>query len=227
MLICTYTKGNRAMRKLIFFSIMCFVLLRCSNETGDTGTRQIYKEYLIDSYVSVDRISISPVKGATFAINCSGPIYSITSDDASNVAIFKELAAEKNDNFKQNAVVDACYSPGDYQCFAENFKEISIHSNIAWDDRHSAGDSLNDLCYFMAYSYAPALKGELSLGALSWIKKRANELTNADLELLEVGSLRLGFFDKDLPIMNPQTITVLLTTENEKVLTASYKITGK
>ena len=99
------------MKRLIFFSAMCLAFLQCSNEPGDTGVRQIYKEYLIDSYISVDQIGISPVRGATFAINCSGPIYSIISDDAANVARFKELAAEKNDNFKQNATVDAAYSP--------------------------------------------------------------------------------------------------------------------
>lgn len=215
------------MKRLIFFSAMCLAFLQCSNEPGDTGVRQIYKEYLIDSYISVDQIGISPVRGATFAINCSGPIYSIISDDAANVARFKELAAEKNDNFKQNATVDAAYSPGDYKCFAEDFKEIHISSNIAWDNKHSAGDSLNDLCYFMAYSYASALNGELSYGALSWIKKRVNELTAADLELLSVKSVWLGFFDEGLPITKPQTITVSVTMETGRVLTASYKITGK
>lgn len=212
------------MRRLIFLSIMCLAFLRCSKETGESGTYALYKEYLIDSYVSADQISISPVRGTTFAINCSGTIYSITSDDAANVAKFKELAAKKNDNFKQEATVDACYSPGDYECFAEDFTEIHISSNIAWDDKHAAGDSLNDLCYFMAYSYARALKEEHSYGALSWIKKRASELTNADLELLDTKALRLGFFDNELSISKPQTITVSLTTENGQVLTASYKI---
>ncbi|MFR9250584.1 MAG: hypothetical protein ACLVK4_11955 [Alistipes shahii] len=117
--------------------------------------------------------------------------------------------------------------PGDYECFAEDFKEIHISSNIAWDNKHSAGDSLNDLCYFMAYSYASALNGELSYGALSWIKKRVNELTAADLELLSVKSVWLGFFDEGLPITKPQTITVSVTMETGRVLTASYKITGK
>ena len=77
------------MKRLIFFSAMCLAFLQCSNEPGDTGVRQIYKEYLIDSYISVDQIGISPVRGATFAINCSGPIYSIISDDDANVARFK------------------------------------------------------------------------------------------------------------------------------------------
>lgn len=204
---------------------MCLAFMRCSKGDNQlSGTYALYKEYLIDSYVSVDQINISPVRGATFAINCSGPIYSITSDDAANVAKFKELAAQKNDNFKQEATVDACYSLGDYECFAENFTEIHISSNIAWDDKHAAGDSLNDLCYFMAYSYARALKEEHSYGALSWIKKRASELTNADLELLSVKSVWLGFFDNELSISKPQTITVSLTTENGQVLTASYKI---
>lgn len=215
------------MKRLIFFSAMCLAFLQCSNEPGDTGVRQIYKEYLIDSYVSVDRISISPLNEVTFVINGSGPIYSITSDDAANVARFKELAAEKNDNFKQNATVDACYSPGDYECFAEDFKEIHISSNITWDDKHAAGDSLNDLCYFMAYSYARALKEDLSYGALWWIKKRVNELTAADLELLSVKSVWLAFFDEGLPITKPQTITVSVTMETGRILTASYKITGK
>ena len=215
------------MKRLIFFSVMCLACLRCSRETGESGTYTLYKEYLIDSYVSVDHMSISPVRGATFAINCSGPVYSITSDDAANVATFKELAAKKNDNFKQEATVDACYSPGDYECFAEDFTEIHISSDISWDDKHSAGDSLNDLCYFMAYSYASALNGELSYGALSWIKKRVNELTAADLELLSVKSVWLGFFDSELSISKPQIITVSLTKENGQILTASYKIAGK
>lgn len=215
------------MKRLIFFSAMCLAFLRCSNETGLTGTHLIYKEYLIDSYQSVDRISISLVNEITFVIDGIGPIYSIISDDAANVARFKELAAEKNDNFKQDAAVDAAYSIGDYECFAENFKEIHIHSNIAWDDKHSAGDSLNDLCYFMAYSYASALKEEHSYGALSWVKKRVNELTAADLELLSTKSVKLAFFDEGLPITKPQTITVSVTMETGRVLTASYKITGK
>ena len=83
------------MKRLIFFSVMCLACLRCSRETGESGTYTLYKEYLIDSYVSVDHMSISPVRGATFAINCSGPVYSITSDDAANVAKFKELAAKR------------------------------------------------------------------------------------------------------------------------------------
>lgn len=54
-----------------------------------------------------------------------------------------------------------------------------------------------------------------------------NELTAADLELLSVKSVWLGFFDEGLPITKPQTITVSVTMETGRVLTASYKITGK
>ena len=77
------------------------------------------------------------------------------------------------------------------------------------------------------YSYASALNGELSYGALSWIEKRVNELTAADLELLSVKSVWLGFFDSELSISKPQIITVSLTKENGQILTASYKIAGK
>lgn len=44
-------------------------------------------------------------------------------------------------------------------------------------------------------------------------------------ELFDCYNLR--FFDKELPIMKPQTITFSVTTENEPVLIAGYKITGK
>ena len=79
----------------------------------------------------------------------------------------------------------------------------------------------------MAYSYASALNGEHSYGVLWWIKKRVNELTAADLELLSTKSVKLAFFDDGLPITKPQTITVSVTMETGRVLTASYKITGK
>ena len=54
-----------------------------------------------------------------------------------------------------------------------------------------------------------------------------NELTAADLELLSVKSVWLGFFDSELSISKPQIITVSLTKENGQILTASYKIAGK
>ena len=149
-----------------------------------------------------------------------------------------ELSAKVKEQIDQNqreyfmreqikAITEELGEADSPQSEAEEFKEKHISSNIAWDNKHSAGDSLNDLCYFMAYSYASALNGELSYGALSWIKKRVNELTAADLELLSVKSVWLGFFDSELSISKPQIITVSLTKENGQILTASYKIAGK
>lgn len=37
-------------------------------------------------------------------------------------------------------------------------KKIHVSSNIAWDDRHIVGDSLDDLRYFMSDSCDRALK---------------------------------------------------------------------
>lgn len=62
---------------------------------------------------------------------------------------------------------------------------------------HSAGSTLNDLCYFTAYSFAPTLKDHAK-GGLTHIRKHADELTAADMELLQD-----GFYDSIFQTKTP------------------------
>lgn len=211
------------MRPILLVVGLCISVLGCkTKEDHDNGTYLLYKEHLIDAYICVNSISISQIGNTIFQINCSGPIYSIISQDQTAKSTFQELAIKHNDTFNQKAVVDFGYKVGDNISYAENFVQIDIYSDTTWDDKHKTGDSLNDLCYFTALTYAPALDGRFSYGMVGEIKKRVNELTTSDLRLLKSGTIQLQF--PDVEYLPPQTLTIVLKTETEQIFTVNYKI---
>ena len=89
--------------------------------------------------------------------------------------------------------------------------------------KSGAGSTLNDLCYFTAYSFAPTLKDHAK-GGLTHIRKHADELTAADMELLQDGFLRLDFSDENSRLSEAQVITISLSTLSGRVLRADLKI---
>lgn len=209
------------------YLIMVPFLAGCSssdkNDDNDTGTYRIYKEHLVDAYIEAEKMNVQRLNETTLGIYFSGARYSITGD-ASEVGKFKELAVKHNDDFRGYITVDFGYTLGNYVSYAENFSKIEISSNIPWDENHPAGSSLNDLCYFMVYSFAPTLKGDIASGGLTYIRKHADELTVANMELLEDGSLKLGFPDMQEYLSKSQIITISLTTETGRIFTADLKI---
>ena len=166
---------------------------------------------------------VRQLNATTLELYFSGKKYGITSENASEVAKFKELAVKHNDDFSDYITVDFGYTVGNYVSYAENFTGIEIRSSISWGEGHSAGSTLNDLCYFTAYSFAPTLKDHAKDG-LTHIRKHADELTAADMELLQDGFLRLDFSDGNSRLSEAQVITISLSTLSGRVLRADLKI---
>ena len=194
-----------------------------SENNNDTGTYRIYKEYLVDAYLEVEKMYVRQLNATTLELYFSGKKYGITSENASEVAKFKELAVKHYDDFSDYITVDFGYTVGNYVSYAENFTGIEIRSSISWGERHPAASTLNDLCYFTAYSFAPTLKDHAK-GGLTHIRKHADELTAADMELLQDGFLRLDFSDGNSRLSEAQVITISLSTLSGRVLRADLKI---
>lgn len=166
---------------------------------------------------------VRQLNATTLELYFSGKKYGITSENASEVAKFKELAVKHNDDFSDYITVDFGYTVGNYVSYAENFTGIEIRSSISWGEGHPAGSTLNDLCYFTAYSFAPTLKDHAK-GGLTHIRKHADELTATDMELLQDGFLRLDFSDGNSRLSEAQVITISLSTLSGRVLRADLKI---
>lgn len=209
------------------YLILLALISGCSSDnSGFTGTHLIYKEYLVDAYVKAEGMNVNLLNDVTIGIFFSGPEYSIISDNASDVAKFKELAVIHKDNFQKELAVDFSYSVGDYISYAENFNKIEVSSSISWDAEHPAGSSLGDLCYLVAYSFAPTLNGNVSAGGLTYIRKLIDELSEEDLKLLMAGSIQLGFFGQMSFMLQPQTITITVWLESGAKFTVKQKIIG-
>lgn len=215
------------MKWLLYCNILMMIPLfsgcNSSENNNDTGTYRIYKEYLVDAYLEVEKMYVRQLNATTLELYFSGKKYGITSENASEVAKFKELAVKHNDDFSDYITVDFGYTVGNYVSYAENFTGIEIRSSISWGEGHSAGSTLNDLCYFTAYSFAPTLKDHAK-GGLTHIRKHADELTAADMELLQDGFLRLDFSDENSRLSEAQVITISLSTLSGRVLRADLKI---
>ena len=208
------------MKWLLYCNILMISLFSgcdSSENNNDTGTYRIYKEYLVDAYLEVEKMYVRQLNATTLELYFSGKKYGITSENASEVAKFKELAVKHNDDFSDYITVDFGYTVGNYVSYAENFTGIEIRSSISWGEGHSAGSTLNDLCYFTAYSFAPTLKDHAK-GGLTHIRKHADELSAADLELLQDGFLRLAFSDENSRLSEAQVITISLSTLSGRVL---------
>lgn len=215
------------MKWLLYCNILMMIPLfsgcDSSENNNDTGTYRIYKEYLVDAYLEVEKMYVRQLNATTLELYFSGKKYGITSENASEVAKFKELAVKHYDDFSDYITVDFGYTVGNYVSYAENFTGIEIRSSISWGERHPAASTLNDLCYFTAYSFAPTLKDHAK-GGLTHIRKHADELTAADMELLQDGFLRLDFSDGNSRLSEAQVITISLSTLSGRVLRADLKI---
>ena len=77
-----------------------------SENNNDTGTYLIYKEYLVDAYLEVEKMYVRQLNATTLELYFSGKKYGITSENASEVAKFKELAVKHNDDFSDYITVD-------------------------------------------------------------------------------------------------------------------------
>ena len=91
-----------------------------SENNNDTGTYRIYKEYLVDAYLEVEKMYVRQLNATTLELYFSGKKYGITSENASEVAKFKELAVKHNDDFSDYITVDFGYTVGNYVSYAEN-----------------------------------------------------------------------------------------------------------
>ena len=89
-----------------------------SENNNDTGTYRIYKEYLVDAYLEVEKMYGRQLNATTLELYFSGKKYGITSENASEVAKFKELAVKHNDDFSDYITVDFGYTVGNYVSYA-------------------------------------------------------------------------------------------------------------
>lgn len=98
------------MKWLLYCNILMMIPLfsgcDSSENNNDTGTYRIYKEYLVDAYLEVEKMYVRQLNATTLELYFSGKKYGITSENASEVAKFKELAVKHNDDFSDYITVD-------------------------------------------------------------------------------------------------------------------------
>lgn len=214
------------MKLFLFVTFVAFASFTgCSeNNNKDTGTRMIYKEYLIDSYIAADRLLFAQNQNSPIIkLTLTGPEYSITSVDQTDLAKFRELAAQHRDELGREISVDMGYMIGNYKCCAQDFVSVDVRSDIAWDDTHPAGSSLGDVCYLIAYSYAPFIDNDYVGSYRTFFKKKLCDLTSDDLRMLEPGNPSL-YFEKRPDHSEQQTITITFTTTDGAFVAASGRI---
>ena len=68
-----------------------------SENNNDTGTYRIYKEYLVDAYLEVEKMYGRQLNATTLELYFSGKKYGITSENASEVAKFKDCLLYTSD----------------------------------------------------------------------------------------------------------------------------------
>lgn len=211
------------------FLFVAFVVLAsfpgCSESNNkDTGMYMLYKDYLIDSYIVADRLLFAQNQNSPIIkLALTGPEYGIASADETDLAKFRELAARHGDELRREISVEFCYKIGDYKCCAQDFVSVDVRSDTAWDDAHPAGSSLGDVCYLIAYSYAPCIDNNYMSFYPAFFKKKLSELTPDDLRMLEPGNPSL-YFEKRPDHSEPQIITITFKTTDGAVVTARGRI---
>lgn len=216
------------MKRFLFVIFVALVSFSgCSekeNSKKDTGMYMLYKEYLIDSYIAADGLLFAQNQNSPIVkLALTGPEYGIASAEETERMEFRELAARHGDELRREISVEFCYKVGDYKCCAQDFVSVDVRSDTAWDDTHPAGSSLGDLCYLIAYSYAPFIDNDYVGSCCTYLRKKLCELTPDDLRMLEPGNLSL-YFEKRPDHSEPQIITITFKTTDGAVVTARGRI---
>lgn len=224
------------MKKIILLLLCSLVFNGCKDDEPDHG---IYVKSFVLAYLDGD-IKFDMMVNNYWTI-------SLVSNDNFTELPCPELAKyelEKVEYLKiatQNG--DLSYNdyhyplPGyHYTCFKYNLRSVSVKSDKAWDETHSAGIPLDDIACVRLGTYAPYIangykpieyidNGEHRKRIFDIIDKPAKDLVESDLQMINSDDLHLMSLFFATPPADPtaeHTLTVTLTTTEGKV----YTVTG-
>ncbi|MEG1982252.1 MAG: hypothetical protein RR037_00820 [Alistipes sp.] len=150
---------------------------------------------------------------------------------------FDELCLKYGDT-KRPHQIQIRLDGGDYPqspcANADAYTSIAVSSTVAWDAKHPAGVSLNDLMWISSWSYSPYIRSGYTLTeprVQSY--KKLNEVTALDLMMLGGNDDIQGIDSEICRLLFAQApaasgiypITVTLTTDEGEVFSASTEVT--
>lgn len=207
------------MKKLLLLLCTTGFLFSGCDKSEEYGESKPYRTYLLESYIYPEQLQIRFVNSWKFVF--TGKEYSLNSPDPADRMEYLRLA-EKHGGRVDRKI--GWYLWASFVGLAEEISSIDVRADFAWDDKHSAGSSLNDICIIYGYSCANFLRtGNAALGSCP-IEFKLKDLKAGDLFAVIGDSLRLGCpspatgYDSD-----GQKMTITITTESGRTITGSYQ----
>lgn len=209
------------MKRLFYLLAACAAFLAgCEDEKELPDATMVYKEYLIDAYIAPERLHIWDPRSGELWLTMTGPEYAVWSTGAAYEE-FLRLASLHGGRIDREIEVDpflySSYGKGGFACYTESFASVEITCDQAVDEAHPAGSSLNDLCFFGCYTYAPFIRSGNTGHEIFDIWKPMDQITQEDMTMIAYCGMRIWLRF----VLKPGfTCTVTLTTASGRTLTA-------
>lgn len=209
------------MKRLFFLLAVCAAFLAgCEEVPDDPGAMIVYKEYLIDAYIAPERLHIQDPRSGELWLTMTGPEYAVWSAGAAYEE-FLRLAALHGGRIDRKIEVNRelhhYNGHSAYACYTEPFASVDITCDQAVDEAHPAGSSLNDLCFFGCYTYAPFIRNGNTGHEIFPIWKPMDQITQEDMTMIAYCGMRIWL---RFALKPGFTCTVTLTTASGRTLTA-------
>lgn len=172
-----------------------FFMAGCDNDSVVGKVHYVYKDYLIDAYISVDELHVNSRQQSLPEIYFSGTVYRSDAQDVAEREEFERLAALHGGRVDREIAIPETYNYdmklGLFVTYAEDFLSVDVSCDQDWNATHPAGSSLNDVFILSFYSFAPFIYNGNSGYALTEIAKRADEFVEGDLDMLAHRNIRI------------------------------------
>lgn len=201
----------------LFFGLLLF-LSGCERPGKDGGEWFIYKDYLIDGYISVTELN-AEISGGLCHLSFDGHKVSKSSQDPLDVAEFNRLSQLHGGWLGKVVGFSDAWFRSEYFCYDDQIVSIDVSSDVAWNNAHPAGSSLNDICVVATLSAAEFIRNNNSGITLREVVRPLNKLNEGDLDMIIDGFTRF-YFTTSPTVSSKRTIFYKTHMKSGRVFTA-------